>query len=88
MLCTCFWFRHNSVISMDAPVQEQFIEGGGVLWDNCPVTQLIPGNHTVKVSTSKGYLSAKRVVLTVGPWAPKWMKSLKINTEIKVSLSL
>ena len=39
----------------------------------------------VTLTTEKGPVLAKKVVLTVGPWAPVWMKNLGIGTEMKVS---
>ena len=54
-----------------------------MLWDNCPVTDITPGD-VVKLVTSKGCVSAKRVVLTVGPWAPVWVKTLGIDFNMRV----
>ena len=56
-----------------------------MLWDNCPVTEIVPEDGRVKLVTSKGHISAKRVVLTVGPWAPMWMQTLGVSAELKVS---
>ena len=58
-----------------------------MLWDNCPVTEIIPGD-SVKLVTSKGDVMAKRVVLTVGPWAPIWAKTLGIQFQMRVINSL
>lgn len=63
------------------------MKGGGLFWDNCPVTEIVPG-ELIKLTTNKGCLSAKKVVVTVGPWAPQWMKNLHVesNLEMKVSI--
>ena len=61
---------------------------GGILWDNCPVTDIVPG-EPVKVVTSKGDVFAKQVVITVGPWAQKWADKLDLqHIKFKVMLFL
>ncbi len=67
-------------------IQEQFVKAGGVIWDNCPVTEVVPGPDRVKLTTSKGCITAKKVVLTVGPWARIWMEKLGISLKLKVLL--
>ncbi len=48
------------------------------MWDNCPVTDIVPGD-TVRIITSKGEVLAKNVILTVGPWAQKWANKLNLQ---------
>ena len=60
------------------------MKAGGVIRDNCPVTEVLSSTDGVKITTSKGCLTAKKVVLTVGPWAPVWMEKLGITKKMRV----
>ena len=62
------------------------MKAGGVVWDNCPVTEVVPGPDRVKLTTGKGCITAKKVVLTVGPWAKVWMEKLGIARNLKVCI--
>ena len=66
--------------------QTLFVEAGGVLKDEHPVTEIIPG-ETVTVRTSKGSFQTRRLVITVGPWAPKLLQSLRVELPYEVCLS-
>ena len=61
------------------------MKAGGVIRDNCTVTEVLPGPDVVKLTTSGGCLTAKKVVLTVGPWAKVWMEKLDIARDFRVS---
>ena len=65
--------------------QTLFMEAGGVLKDEHPVTEIIPG-ETVTVRTSKGSFQTRRLVITVGPWAPKLLQSLRVELPYEVCL--
>ncbi len=60
------------------------MKAGGVIRDNCAVTEVLPGPDGVKLSTGKGCVTAKKVVLTVGPWARVWMEKLGITQKMRV----
>ena len=47
------------------------------------VTEIIPGNM-VTVKTNRGNFTAKRVIITAGPWTPKLMKPLGVELPIVV----
>ena len=47
------------------------------------VTRIIPGD-IVTVRTNHGDLTAKRVIITAGPWTPKMMKQLGVKLPIVV----
>lgn len=87
----CVLERDGGILAPEKAItafQNVFVKNGGVLWENCPVTEIIPGdNNMVTLTTEKGPVLAKKVVLTVGPWAPVWMKNLGIGTEMKISRS-
>lgn len=65
-------------------LQDQFVKSGGVIRDNCPVTEVVAGPDGVKIHTNKGCVVAKKVVMTVGPWAQVWMEKLCITNRIVV----
>lgn len=55
--------------------------------DGEEVTGILPGSE-VTIVTSQGEYRARKVVLTLGPWAPKFLPKLGINLPLKVNLSL
>ena len=64
-------------------IQKLFLEAGGLLWDECPVTEIIPG-EVVKLITRKGHVMGRKVVVTVGPWAKDFMKTLNVELPLQV----
>lgn len=60
-----------------------FKQKGGTLQDGEPVTRVTPGNPLVTVATTKGQYRAKKVVIAVGPWAPKFLKTLGLNLPLR-----
>ena len=48
------------------------------------VTDIIPG-HMVTVKTTSGDFTAKKVVITAGPWTPKIMRQLGVELPVVVS---
>ena len=64
-------------------IQKLFLEAGGLLWDECPVTEIIPG-EVVTLITRKGHVMGKKVVVTVGPWAKDFMKTLNVELPLQV----
>nr|XP_022332549.1 peroxisomal sarcosine oxidase-like [Crassostrea virginica] len=67
--------------------QTLFVKYGGELRDGEEVKDVIPGNVNTIV-TSQGQYSARKVVVTVGPWAPKFLPRLGINIPLKTVLTL
>ena len=61
-----------------------FVQYGGVLRDGEGVTKVIPGEK-VTIETKKHRYRARSVVLTVGAWAPKMLKTLGLNLPLQVS---
>ena len=59
------------------------MKSGGVLKDYRKVTEIIPGER-VTVKTNHGDFSARRVIITAGPWTPKIMKQLGVDLPIVV----
>ena len=59
------------------------MKSGGVLKDYHKVTEIIPGER-VTVKTNHGDFSARRVIITAGPWTPKIMKQLGVELPIVV----
>jgi hypothetical protein len=66
--------------------QECFKRYGGTIHDGEPVLQVIPGD-VVTVKTSKSSYQASHVIITVGPWAPKFLSSLGLHLPMKVPFS-
>ena len=60
------------------------MKSGGVLKDYHKVTEINPGER-VTVKTNHGDFSARRVIITAGPWTPKIMKQLGVYLPIVVS---
>jgi glycine/D-amino acid oxidase-like deaminating enzyme len=60
------------------------VKSGGVLKDYHKVTEIVPGER-VTVKTNHGDFSARRVIITAGPWTPKIMKQLGVDLPITVS---
>ncbi|XP_045172453.2 peroxisomal sarcosine oxidase-like [Mercenaria mercenaria] len=62
--------------------QRQFVRYGGVLCDGEPMIDLYPGT-IVSVKTTKGLHRARSVVLTLGPWAAKFLPRLGLNVPLQ-----
>ena len=60
------------------------MRSGGVLKDYHKVMEVVPGER-VTVKTNHGDFSARRVIITSGPWTPKIMKQLGVDLPITVS---
>ncbi|XP_061194488.1 peroxisomal sarcosine oxidase-like [Saccostrea echinata] len=63
--------------------QEVFKRHGGTINDGEQVIQIIPGD-VITVKTSKSTYQALHVVITVGPWAHKFLSSLGLHLPMKV----
>ena len=50
------------------------------------MTNIIPGD-VVTVKTTNGDFTAKKVIITAGPWTPKIMKQLRVELPVVVSHS-
>ena len=61
------------------------MKSGGILKDYHKVTEIIPGER-VTVKTYHGDFSAKRVIITAGPWTPKIMRQLGVELPVMVRL--
>jgi glycine/D-amino acid oxidase-like deaminating enzyme len=64
-----------------------FQKFGGVIRDSEPVTTIMPtpGDTCVTVVTAKRSYRSKKVVVAVGPWAPKVLGMLGLRLPLKVS---
>ena len=51
------------------------------------VTEIVPGER-VTLKTNHGDFSARRVIITAGPWTPKIMKQLGVELPIVVRFSV
>lgn len=67
--------------------QTLFVKHGGELRDGEEVTGILPGSD-VTIVTSQGEYRARKVVLTLGPWAPKFLPKLGINLPLETVLIL
>ncbi|XP_062588159.1 peroxisomal sarcosine oxidase-like isoform X1 [Saccostrea cucullata] len=65
--------------------QKMYVRYGGELRDGEKVINIIPGSD-VTIITSKGQYKARKLVLTVGPWATKLLPQLGIHIPLKVVL--
>ena len=61
------------------------MKSGGVLKDYHKVTEIIPGER-VTVKTNHDDYSARRVIITAGPWTPKIMRQLGVELPVVVRL--
>ena len=64
--------------------QNLFMKHGGILKDYHKVMEIIPGERAT-VKTNRGDFTAKRVIVTAGPWTPKIMRQLGVELPIVVS---
>ena len=62
------------------------MKSGGVLKDYHKVTEIVPGEK-VTVRTNHGDFSAKRVIITAGPWAPKIMRQVGVELPVVVKIN-
>jgi glycine/D-amino acid oxidase-like deaminating enzyme len=62
-----------------------YVKWGGELRDGEVVTDIIPG-QVVIIMTSKTQYKARSVVLTVGPWATKLLPRLGIHIPLEVNI--
>lgn len=62
--------------------QSQFVRYGGVLHDGEPLVELKPGT-IVTVQTTKATYQARSVVLTMGPWAGKFLPRIGLNVPLQ-----
>ncbi|XP_054724442.1 peroxisomal sarcosine oxidase-like [Uloborus diversus] len=68
-------------------VQTLYRKKGGVMWENCEVTKIVPEGQDVKLTTEKGDVTAKSVVVCAGPWAkrvltPDLIPSLPLEPQV------
>ena len=61
------------------------MKSGGILKDYHKVTEIIPGER-VTVKTNHGDFSARRAIITAGPWTPKIMGQLGVELPVAVRL--
>ncbi|XP_065897175.1 peroxisomal sarcosine oxidase-like isoform X2 [Dysidea avara] len=64
-------------------LQNVFIKSGGKLLDCYPITEVVPGNIVVLKSSTKEVIRAKKVVITVGPWAKKFLELLGLDLPLR-----
>ena len=65
--------------------QQLFVAAGGELLDEHKVTEIVPG-QVVTVRTAKGSFRTKKLVITVGPWAPKLLKTIGVELPFEVGV--
>ena len=46
-------------------LQGEFVKNGGVLLENCKVEKIVPGS-IVKLYTTKGIITTRKIVITAG----------------------
>ncbi|GAB1607929.1 peroxisomal sarcosine oxidase-like [Argonauta hians] len=63
--------------------QDQFVKLGGHLVDGCRLLSVMPG-HVVKVTTSKGEFSCRKLILCLGGWAKSYFHQQHIDFPLKV----
>ncbi|XP_014662399.1 PREDICTED: peroxisomal sarcosine oxidase-like isoform X2 [Priapulus caudatus] len=65
-------------------LQEMFVRNGGEIRDQEPVRRIIPESDTsVMIETSHGTYRSNSAILCLGPWAPKFLKSLGLNLPLE-----
>lgn len=60
-----------------------FLSAGGVLLDEHPVTEIIPG-EVVTIRTPKATFRTKKLVITAGSWSHDLLKTLGLELPLKV----
>ncbi|XP_073257408.1 peroxisomal sarcosine oxidase-like [Porites lutea] len=68
-------------------LQEQFLEFGGTLKDGETVAEVWPG-ETVTIKTNNNLFTAKKVIITAGPWTNKLLKPLGITLPLRPQLAV
>lgn len=66
-----------------AAYQRMFQCAGGVLLDEHPVTEIIPGD-VITIRTTKATFRTRKLVITAGSWAPYLLKTLGLEPPLKV----
>lgn len=62
-----------------------FVRYGGEIRDGEEVIKLVPDeNGKVFIKTSRGIYQTESVVLCLGPWAPKFLRSHDLNLPLQV----
>ena len=62
-----------------------FVRHGGVLRDDCPVSDVTPGADDVTVRTTRGDVICRKVCLAAGPWTNQLLKPLDLHLPLRVS---
>ena len=65
-------------------MQRLFQSAGGVFLDEHPVTEIVPGDDVVTIKTTRGTFRTKKLVITVGSWAPDLLRTLGVEAPLKV----
>jgi glycine/D-amino acid oxidase-like deaminating enzyme len=60
-----------------------FLSAGGLLLDEHPVTEIIPGQE-VTVRTTKATFRTKKLIITAGSWTSDLLKTLGLELPLKV----
>ena len=67
-------------------IQERFVAAGGELRDEHAVTEIVPG-QVITVRTDKGSFRTKKLVVTVGAWSPRLLRTLGVELPFEVGMS-
>ncbi|XP_045171940.2 peroxisomal sarcosine oxidase-like [Mercenaria mercenaria] len=81
----CLLDRSGGVLKADKMLkvyQDQFVHYGGVLLDGEQMVDLHLGS-TVSVDTNNGVYKSRAVVLTLGPWAARFLPKIGINVPLQ-----
>lgn len=63
-----------------------FLAAGGVFQDECPVTEIIPG-QVATIRTPQATFRTRKLVITAGGWSPDLLKTLGLALPLKVVYS-
>ena len=62
-----------------------FVSAGGVLLDENPVTEIIPG-RIITLRTPKGTFRTEKLVITAGAWAPEVLRPLGLELPLEICI--
>lgn len=60
-----------------------FVSAGGVLLDEHPVIEIVPG-QVVSIRTTKATFRTRKLVITAGSWTSDLLKPLGLELPLKV----
>ena len=64
--------------------KEMIKKRGGTIQDSTQVTDVNPSTEPASLSTNRGIIKAKRIILAPGPWASDILQKVGLNLPIKV----